>query len=191
MALFTACTTRNDSHTDRQLEQADSRVNVSCPHPEPDLTAIDSLMWQRPGSALARLLPYFDTCRTDGARNASQDNIGGDCRYGVHTVSTAYNRHYAQLLLAELLYKKDYAQTTRPELLRAADYFDSLVRQAFPHKGDGGLPLPVTPKHLPNPLFWRKGLLRFAQPQSMASGWRVKGYFITNGCCLRCCLGAC
>ncbi len=82
--------------------------------PNPTLLCIDSLMWQRSDSALARLLPYFDTCRTDGA-----------C-----TASTAYNHHYAHLLLAELLYKNDCAQITRPELLRAVDYFDSLVRQA-------------------------------------------------------------
>jgi tetratricopeptide (TPR) repeat protein len=44
----------------------------------------------------------------------------------VHTVSTAYNCHYAHLLLAELLYKNDYAQTNRTELLQAVAYFDSL-----------------------------------------------------------------
>ena len=57
----------------------------------PKLQAIDILMWQRPDSALAQLLPWFDTC----------------CRDGVHTVSTTFDRHYAHLLLAELLYKND------------------------------------------------------------------------------------
>ncbi len=57
----------------------------------PELSAIDSLMWQRPDSALMCLLPYFDTC----------------CRDGVHTVSTTHDCHYANLLLAELLYKND------------------------------------------------------------------------------------
>ena len=49
-----------------------------------------------------------------------------------------YNRHYAHLLLAELLYKNDYAQTNRTELLQAVTYFDSLVRQAPPLKGGRG-----------------------------------------------------
>ena len=72
----------------------------------PQLQAVDSLMWTRPDSALA-LLP--------------------DCRDGVHTVSTAYDRHYANLLLSELLYKNEYGQTNREELLEAVDYFDSLT----------------------------------------------------------------
>ena len=54
------------------------------------LAGVDSLMWHRPDSALACLLPYFDTI--------------------------THNRHYAHLLLAELLYKNDYAQTNRMEL---------------------------------------------------------------------------
>ena len=76
----------------------------------PELSAIDSLMWQRPDSALACLLPWFDTC--------------GDAKF---CVSTAYDRHYAHLLLAELLYKNDYAQTNRTELRQAVAYFDSLA----------------------------------------------------------------
>ena len=93
------------------------------------LSSIDSLMWEQPDSALAVLLPWFDTC----------------CRDGVHTVST-YNRHYAHLLLAELLYKNDYAQTNRAELLDAAGYFDSLVREAPPLKrGLGGLKTTQSP----------------------------------------------
>ena len=76
----------------------------------PELSAIDSLMWQWPDSALTCLLPYFDTC----------------CRDGVHTVSTTHDCHYANLLLAELLYKNDNPQLNRAELLRAVDYYDSL-----------------------------------------------------------------
>ena len=80
--------------------------------PSPELSAIDSLMWHQPDSALACLLPCFDTCR--------------DAKFCVST-ATAYNRHYANLLLAELLYKNDYAQTNRAELLQAVAYFDSLL----------------------------------------------------------------
>ncbi len=112
------------------------------PSVSPELQAVDSLMWQRPDSALVRLLPWFDTCCRDAARHVS--------------TAKAYNDHYAHLLLAELLYKNDYAQTNREELRQAVAYFDSLVRQAPPlppckggwgiKRGPGGL------KHtLPNP----------------------------------------
>ena len=79
----------------------------------PELSAIDSLMWHQPDSALACLIPYFDTCCRDA-------------KFCVST-TTAYNRHYAHLLLAELLYKNDYAQTNRPALQQAVAYFDSLT----------------------------------------------------------------
>ena len=80
--------------------------------PSPELSAIDSLMWRQPDSALAMLMDYLN----DGGRD------------GVHTVSTdqTFENHYAQLLLAELLYKNYQPQTNRDELLRAVDYFDSL-----------------------------------------------------------------
>ena len=78
-----------------------------------ELSAIDSLMWRQPDSALACLIPYFDTC----------------CRDAIFCVSTTteYNRHYAHLLLSELLYKNDYPQTNRPALSQAVRYFDSLT----------------------------------------------------------------
>lgn len=66
------------------------------------LAEIDSLMWQRPDSALMCLLPYFDTC------------------------CTANDWHYANLLLAEMLYKNDNPQLNRTDLLQAVDYYDSL-----------------------------------------------------------------
>ncbi|MBR0177423.1 MAG: hypothetical protein IJQ11_08340, partial [Bacteroidales bacterium] len=69
------------------------------------LLAIDSLMWQQPDSALALLLPWLDTVDS----------------------SQAFDNHYAQLLLAELLYKNDYAQTNRPALRQAVAYLDSLA----------------------------------------------------------------
>jgi tetratricopeptide (TPR) repeat protein len=108
--------------------------------PSPELSAIDSLMWHQPDSALMRLLPYFnDTCRDVACNVYSEDNNGNmeDVARYVST-NTAYNRHYAHLLLAELLYKNDYAQTNRTELLQAVTYFDSLVRQAPPLKGGRG-----------------------------------------------------
>ena len=77
--------------------------------PSPELLTVDSLMWQQPDTALACLVSCFDACTT-----------------------TEYNRHYANLLLAELLYKNDYAQTNRPELQQAVAYFDSLVGETPP-----------------------------------------------------------
>ncbi|MBR4561509.1 MAG: hypothetical protein IKO23_06305 [Bacteroidales bacterium] len=101
--------------------------------PSVELAAIDSLLWRQPDSALACLLPYFDTCCRDAARQ----------------VSTVYNRHYAHLLLAELLYKNDYAQTNRAELLDAVGYFDSLTFTLNDHSSlrrliAGGDPLSPT-----------------------------------------------
>ena len=84
------------------------------PVASPELSVIDSLMWQRPDSALAMLLPCFDTCRADVSRS----------------VSTTHDRHYAHLLQAELLYKNDSAQTNRAELQQAVAYYDSLLRVA-------------------------------------------------------------
>ena len=79
----------------------------------PELSAIDSLMWRQPDSALVELLNYLDN----------------DSRDGACTVSTneTFDNHYAQLLASELLYKNDYAQTNRPALLQAVTYFDSLT----------------------------------------------------------------
>ncbi len=92
----------------------------------PELSAIDSLMWQRPDSALMCLLPYFDTCCRDVSGNVSEntnDVLAGDVS---GNVSTTNDCHYANLLLAELLYKNDNPQLNRAELLQAVDYYDSL-----------------------------------------------------------------
>ena len=96
--------------------------------PSPELSAIDSLMWRQPDSALACLIPYFDTCR-DVACNVYPENHNGNSEDVARYVSTnvAFNRHYANLLLSELLYKNDYAQTNRPALRQAVHYFDSLT----------------------------------------------------------------
>ena len=91
-----------------------------------ELSAIDSLMWRQPDSALACLIPYFDTCCRD-AMIPSPDDATDIQRRGMQCVSSTYNRHYANLLLSELLYKNDYAQTNRPALLQAVRYFDSLI----------------------------------------------------------------
>lgn len=78
----------------------------------PELVVIDSLMWQYPNSALMHLGHYF---------KPNGDNVS------TIATRTEYNRRYAYLLLAELLFKNDYPQTCRENLLRSVDYFDSLM----------------------------------------------------------------
>ena len=75
--------------------------------PSPALSAIDSLMWQQPDSALAVMMEFVESPEID-----SLDELNG---------------HYSQLLISELLYKNNYAQSNRAELMAAMDYFDSLV----------------------------------------------------------------
>ena len=100
LALLSACTQK-------------AKVPEPVEGPTYELQFIDSLMWRQPDSALARLLPWFDTCCRDAACHVS--------------TASAYNRHYANLLLSELLYKNDYPQNNRKELQQAVGYFDSLT----------------------------------------------------------------
>ena len=71
----------------------------------PSLSAIDSLMWEQPDSAL-RLINEFVSSQE--ANNMDE-----------------FNWHYSQLLIAELLYKNHDKQDNRSDLQRAVDYFDS------------------------------------------------------------------
>ncbi|MBR1515023.1 MAG: hypothetical protein IJ622_12145 [Bacteroidales bacterium] len=73
------------------------------------LSSIDSVMQQRPDSALA-LLQDNRIC-TGFARNVS---------------TQPYDFNYYQLLLAEALYKNDSAQANRKELQQAMAYYDTL-----------------------------------------------------------------
>ena len=74
--------------------------------PSSELCAIDSLMWRQPDSALAQLQRFVPSPAADSL--------------------DAFNGHYCQLLVSELLYKNDWGQSNRGELLRAVAYFDSL-----------------------------------------------------------------
>ncbi len=133
LSLLVACTPKGDDGL------VETRHGTSLPTTSsPELAAVDSLLWRQPDSALALLQDYL-ACR-DAACNVSNanDTIIEDVARYVST--TAYDRHYANLLLAELLYKNYYAQTNRAELLQAVGYFDSLVREAPPLKrGLGGI----------------------------------------------------
>ena len=141
-------TRRATSRIEQVPEPAVAERSRSIEGPSPELSAIDSLMWRQPDSALARLIPYFDTCCRD-AMIASPDDATDTTghiqqRQGrmqqkqrrMQCVSTAeYNRHYANLLLSELLYKNDYAQTNRSALLQAVTYFDSIMQVPKPVEG--------------------------------------------------------
>ena len=122
VALLAACTPKKQVP---ELEVAEQSRSVE--GPSEALSAIDSLMWQRPDSALTLLLPWFDDCR-EVACNVYTENDNGNSEDVARYVSAdaEYDRHYANLLLSELLYKNDSAQTNRQELLQAVAYFDSL-----------------------------------------------------------------
>ena len=72
------------------------------------LENIDSLMWHHPDSALAVMMEFAASPKADSL--------------------DAFNGHYCQLLVSELLYKNDYGQSNREKLLQAVHYFDSLMQ---------------------------------------------------------------
>ena len=71
------------------------------------LEGIDSLMWVQPDSAFAMLQEFAGSPEADGM--------------------DAFEGHYCQVLIAELLYKNYYKQSNRKDLLKAVHYFDSIV----------------------------------------------------------------
>ena len=86
------------------------------------LEGIDSLMWVQPDSALKVMLEFAGSEEADGM--------------------DAFEGHYCQVLVAELLFKNYYAQSNRTEVLKAVGYFDSIVgmngadaRAASPQRG--------------------------------------------------------
>jgi DNA-binding CsgD family transcriptional regulator len=64
-------------------------------------------MWQQPDSALKVMLEF--------AGSEAADSMD------------AFEGHYCQVLVAELLFKNDYGQSNRKDLLKAVHYFDSIV----------------------------------------------------------------
>ena len=75
--------------------------------PTQELAAIDTLMWHQPDSAFAMLQEFAGSEAADGM--------------------DAFEGHYCQVLIAELLYKNFYKQSNRKDLLKAVRYFDSIV----------------------------------------------------------------
>ncbi|MCQ2320396.1 MAG: HTH domain-containing protein [Bacteroidales bacterium] len=79
--------------------------NIASPNKQ--LQAIDSLMWRQPDSALMVLVDF--------AASPQADSLD------------AFEEHYCQMLLSELLYKNDFGQNNREKLLKAVRCFDSIV----------------------------------------------------------------
>ena len=71
------------------------------------LENIDSLMWWRADSALAVMMEFAGSEAADGL--------------------DAFEGHYCQVLIAELLFKNYYGQSNRADVLKAVHYFDSIV----------------------------------------------------------------
>ena len=80
------------------------------------LEGIDSLMWWRADSALAVMMEFAGSEAADGL--------------------DAFEGHYCQVLVAELLFKNDYGQSNREEVLKAVRYFDSIVNVADGRNAD-------------------------------------------------------
>ena len=78
-----------------------------------ELAALDTLMQTEPDSTLQALLDFNST----------------------HNSLAPFDRHYADLLLSEALFKNDYEQTLHPEVQLAQTYFDSLAA-AYPKHDD-------------------------------------------------------
>ena len=144
LVLLSACTHHSDNLVETQFIASPTIVaspemqSIRCSQ----LQAIDSLMWQRPDSALVVLLEYLNDDGRDVARHVSTDET--------------FDNHYANLLLAELLYKNDYAQTNRTALSQAVPYFDSItsILNDHPHASwrHGGLE-PPSPERNDNLIF--------------------------------------
>ena len=80
------------------------------------LSQIDTLMWRQPDSALKVMMEFAGSEAADGM--------------------DAFEGHYCQVLVAELLFKNDYGQSNREEVLKAVHYFDSIVNVADGRNAD-------------------------------------------------------
>ena len=103
LGFLAACTRPSQvPETAPELEVAEQSRSIE--EPSKKLVTVNSLMWLQPDSALALLLPWFDSA----------------------AAPAEYDLHYAHLLLSELLYKNYCEQTNRVELLQSEAYFDSI-----------------------------------------------------------------
>jgi len=111
VAVLVGCKTPPDSSTAARhsLSQGEGPTHEA-------LENIDSLMWRHADSAFAVMMEFA----------ASPDADSMD----------AFEGHYCQVLIAELLYKNDYKQSNRKELVKAVHYFDSIVNVADGRNAD-------------------------------------------------------
>ena len=100
--ILAACSSRHPVET---LVIPSESGNIASPNKQ--LQAIDSLMWRQPDSALMVLVDFAATPKADSL--------------------SAFEGHYCQMLLSELLYKNDYGQSNREKLLKVVGCFDSIV----------------------------------------------------------------
>ncbi len=97
------------------LSEGEGLPHTTSPRPSPGgegvaslmLESIDSLMWEQADSALKVMMEFAGSPEADGM--------------------DAFEGHYCQVLIAELLYKNYYKQSNRKELMKAVHYFDSIV----------------------------------------------------------------
>ena len=97
------------------LSEGEGLPHTTSPRPSPggegvasrELENIDSLMWQEADRALKVMMEFAGSEAADGL--------------------DAFEGHYCQVLIAELLFKNDYGQSNREEVLKAVGYFDSIV----------------------------------------------------------------
>ena len=109
MAVMVGCTPPGP------LSEGERLPHTTSPRPSPRgegvaslmLENIDSLMWVEADSALKVMLEF--------AGSEVADSLD------------AFEGHYCQVLVAELLFKNDYGQSNREEVLKAVRYFDSIV----------------------------------------------------------------
>ena len=102
MTLWAACTP-----SAQVPEPVAAEPGRSVEGPSLELSAIDSLMWRQPDSALTVMLEF--------AGSPMADSLG------------VFEGHYCQVLIAELLFKNYYGQSNRADVLKAVHYFDSIV----------------------------------------------------------------
>ncbi len=117
MAVLAGCGCSPDSPAAARhpLTEGDGLAHTTSPRPSPPgegaasrmLESIDSLMWWRADSALAVMMEFAGSEAADGM--------------------DAFEGHYCQVLIAELLFKNYYGQSNRAEVLKAVRYFDSIV----------------------------------------------------------------
>ena len=101
LAMLVAC-----SKPAEVPEPAVAEPSRSVEGPTQELTAIDSLMWHHPDSALSVMMEFAASPEADSLNE--------------------FEGHYCQVLIAELLFKNYYAQSNRKDLKKAVGYFDSI-----------------------------------------------------------------